>query len=407
MDPISSTASVLVLVGAAQDAANISLKFLKTIRKAPRGLQALLDEVVRAEAVLMDVKDACQDGQGSTSALNLLLDKARAKLLQLNELIHFKLVKAKAKLEVDRLSFARHQGEVAELKDDLIALRQDITVVLSAASLARTKQIKAHLSEVILAITSMTTEQAFHIGRLPSMALAIQESFPRIEEFQETQQVLTNIRGVICKESATNTAIDDTIPMMTSNGVDDLRSKLQAGYGFSTSMIQSNINMGTGTATTAVYSPERSRSVLREFQDHLPRRQAFQAQAFEHFSQVCPALCRCHCHKKSLLSTPWMVRNLVGKLYITSTGLPFLNAQCTLKTCRQSSKSSMRISYALPVWAANRLSSVWYPSGSFTGSELFYGPTKLQTRMSIILLWQENLRLYSVYMHLGRLLCTM
>ncbi|MCJ1293549.1 hypothetical protein MMC34_005104 [Xylographa carneopallida] len=251
MDPISSTASVLVLVGAAQDAANISLKFLKTIRKAPRGLQALLDEVVRAEAVLMDVKDACQDGQGSTSALNLLLDKARAKLLQLNELIHFKLVKAKAKLEVDRLSFARHQGEVAELKDDLIALRQDITVVLSAASLARTKQIKAHLSEVILAITSMTTEQAFHIGRLPSMALAIQESFPRIEEFQETQQVLTNIRGVICKESATNTAIDDTIPMMTSNGVDDLRSKLQAGYGFSTSMIQSNINMGTGTATTA------------------------------------------------------------------------------------------------------------------------------------------------------------
>ncbi|MCJ1316497.1 hypothetical protein MMC15_001818, partial [Xylographa vitiligo] len=192
MDPISSPASILAVVGAAQDSVKISLKFLRTIRKALGGLQALLDEVTQIEAVLSDVKNACGHGQESTPALDLLLDKTTTKLLQLNKLIHFKLVRAKETLEVDSLSFARHQGVIAEFKDDLKSLRQDITAALSAANLTQENQAKVDLYQISLATTSITTAHAIAIERLSTVQYAMQGLFQRIEESQETQRALTN-----------------------------------------------------------------------------------------------------------------------------------------------------------------------------------------------------------------------
>ncbi|MCJ1395271.1 hypothetical protein MMC18_008155 [Xylographa bjoerkii] len=370
MDPISSAASVLAMVGAAQDGVKISLKFLRTIKKAPRGLQALLDEVKQIEAVLSDVKHACEYGQKSTVALDLLLNKAAAKLLELEELIHFKLVKAKEGLEVDRLSFARYQGEIAELKDDLKALRHDITAVLSAAGLAQVNQMKADLSQLSLATTSRVTEHAITIETLSSVQHAVQALFLRIEDSQETQRALTSMLGEFRTETAVHTATHPTMSTATSNATNLQRSKLQQEPNPVPTTTQLNTNMGTETVTTASFNLEHPRSVLGGSQDHSPRRQRFHTRALKFVGQACPAACPCPCHRKTLLSTPWVTRTLVGKLSITYTGLSLLSTACTVKSCRRSLMSSISISYALPAWVANRMLSVWYKSAPITGPEL-------------------------------------
>ncbi|MCJ1402547.1 hypothetical protein MMC11_005767 [Xylographa trunciseda] len=292
MDPISSVASILTVVGAAQDGAKISLKFLKTLKKAPLGLQALLDEVAQIEAVLSDVKNACEYGQRSTAALDLLLTKAATKLLQLNELIHFKLVKPREALEVDRQSFARYQGEVAELKDDLKSLRQDITAVLAAANLVQANQVRLELSQVL--------------------QYAVQGLFQRIEESQDTQRALTSLLGEFRRERAVHTAAHTTIPVVTSDAVTCQINEFTEEPGFPATAAQSDSMIGTGTVTTAASNLESPRSVCRGIQDRSPRR-------------------------------------------------------------------ASEINYALPLWIANRMLSVWYKSAPFTGPELL-----LKTRRMIV-----------------------
>ena len=121
--------------------------------------------------------------------------------------------------------------------------------------------------------------------------------------------------------------------------------------------------------TTVVSDSGSSRSVSggshRSFCDR-----SFRTRVSEYAGQNCPTVCRCSCHRRTLLSTPWVTRNLVGKLSVTYTGLSFLGTPCTVKTCRRSLMSSLRIDYALPIWIANRMLSVWYKSAPITGPEL-------------------------------------
>ncbi|MCJ1430740.1 hypothetical protein MMC27_000090 [Xylographa pallens] len=281
MDPISSAASILAVVGATQDGVKISLKFLRIIRRAPRGLQALLDEVTQIEAVLSDVKIACEYGQKSSPALDLLLKKAATKLLQLNKLVHFKLVKAKGGLEVDRLSFARYRGEIAELKDDLTSLRHDITALLCAATLAQANQAKVDLCQISRATMSKAPEHAITIESLSSVQYAMQELFKRIEESQETQRALTNMLGEFRTESPIHTTIRHTTPVLTSNVMTCPGVKLRQEHCSPTTTTQSNTNVGTELVTTVISSSECSRSVPKGTQGRFICHQGFRTRASE------------------------------------------------------------------------------------------------------------------------------
>ena len=135
MDPLSITAGVIAVVGAAQDAGKSSLKFLRTVKNAPGELQDLIHEVDQIEAVLEDVKDAVESSQRSSRALNLLLERAKEKLVELDKLIHYELVKPKEVVRVDRVAWATHQKHVVRLREELRNIRHDITAVLAAGSL--------------------------------------------------------------------------------------------------------------------------------------------------------------------------------------------------------------------------------------------------------------------------------
>ncbi|MCJ1379650.1 hypothetical protein MMC17_002752 [Xylographa soralifera] len=181
-----------------------------------------------------------------------------------------------------------HQNEIAELKDDLKSLRQDITAVLSAANLAHANQANVELRQVLLATTSKATEYAIAIERLSGVQYAMQGLFQRIEESQETQRALTNVIGGFRTETAIHTAIDHAIPLVMSNVMTYQGDKLRQDYGSPDMTTQSNTNVGVESVTTASSIPERLGSVPRGIQGRSIRRQGFHARALEHVGQVCP-----------------------------------------------------------------------------------------------------------------------
>ncbi len=72
MDPLSLTASVIAVAGAAQQVGK-GLNVLKTAKDAPQGLDDLLNDVSRFEIVLEVVKNALSESVRETPALTQVL----------------------------------------------------------------------------------------------------------------------------------------------------------------------------------------------------------------------------------------------------------------------------------------------------------------------------------------------
>lgn len=66
MDPLSITASILGVIGAAQKAIQ-GLSYLKAANRAPERLMRLLDQVTRFEIVLRAIKNAVPDLENRNS----------------------------------------------------------------------------------------------------------------------------------------------------------------------------------------------------------------------------------------------------------------------------------------------------------------------------------------------------
>ena len=132
---LSALTGVITVIGAAQETGKTLLKVLRSVRKAPQGLRALIDEIAQIEMVLAGVRDACHDGQGSTPALDSLIENARGQLLQIHSLIQYQLVQTKEVVQVDRLAWAKHRHEVGRRREQLTRTRLDINTALSTANL--------------------------------------------------------------------------------------------------------------------------------------------------------------------------------------------------------------------------------------------------------------------------------
>jgi hypothetical protein len=130
MDPLSPVASVVAVVGAVQSACRPPLRLFKALKNAPQELQDLRGEVAQIEAVLGSVKSAVEMEQRSTSALDILLNEAKNKLLELNKLIHDELTKGSEKIRVDRIAWATHQSKAARKQEELRELSRRIGLQL-------------------------------------------------------------------------------------------------------------------------------------------------------------------------------------------------------------------------------------------------------------------------------------
>ena len=140
MDPLSVTASVLAIVGAAQQTVKGIAK-LRAFQQAPAELSALLNEVADLQAVLTHIATLGEqlDHQGSRGpviALQSHIIRAKDQLLLLDQLIHYHLVRHTnaGEIRVARLAWARDQTKVHAMQSDLRSTRLNLSIILGAVT---------------------------------------------------------------------------------------------------------------------------------------------------------------------------------------------------------------------------------------------------------------------------------
>lgn len=131
MEPLSITASLLAVIGAAKAGAN-GVRMLSSYRKAPRELADLLSELQISQEILADVKLFIELYPDAVfrKGLHECVQGCAAKIAAINHLVAsnpFKL----SKLGNDnhaRIVWVRYKQTLLSLRDDLQVSRMDLAV---------------------------------------------------------------------------------------------------------------------------------------------------------------------------------------------------------------------------------------------------------------------------------------
>ena len=138
MDPLSVTASIIALVGAAGDIGK-GLKKVLRLRHAPDILLALNNEVVDLQCVIQDIDDVLRQHSEIINrpiypSLYRGLTRAKETLLELDSLIAYQMTTVHgtdSHLRLDRSTWLRAEPHVQRLKDQIRSDRVDLSAALN------------------------------------------------------------------------------------------------------------------------------------------------------------------------------------------------------------------------------------------------------------------------------------
>ena len=143
MDPLSITTAVITICGVINQA-TICCQKLRALRKAPKELELLLEEVAglkdllhELEPIVRDAQVANRDGAwlGGPRAGGLCqhLDRAASKLRELDSLVH-NCAHGEIRFGIDRghLAWSGGRSKANALREDLCGLRLNLATSLQA-----------------------------------------------------------------------------------------------------------------------------------------------------------------------------------------------------------------------------------------------------------------------------------
>ena len=133
-DPLSITASIIAVVGAAEGVTKTLAK-IRNIRNAPEELLALINEVSDLRIILAGIQSYVQNTaaspelQDALQHLTVLINRAKDKLLQLDELVQYRLTKPESvadQIKVSRREWARAKTTIDDFRQSLRDIRINI-----------------------------------------------------------------------------------------------------------------------------------------------------------------------------------------------------------------------------------------------------------------------------------------
>ena len=134
-DPLSIAASVITVLGTA-DGVNKTLARIRTLADAPRKLLALMNEVSDLTLVLGDIgifvkqTGERKQSQGETlQHMNTLVERTKDKLLELDQLLHYHLLKPDStpeKIKMSKREWATAKNKIEDFRRSLRDIRMDL-----------------------------------------------------------------------------------------------------------------------------------------------------------------------------------------------------------------------------------------------------------------------------------------
>ncbi|KAK0511488.1 hypothetical protein JMJ35_006061 [Cladonia borealis] len=358
-DPLSLTASIIAVVGAADEVTK-GLRRLKAAKGAPKGLQDLLEDVEQLEMVLNCVKSTVLGSGSPPIELATLTGEAGSKLLELRSLIEYTLTKAGASDKVDRWQWLRKVNEVERLRNQLGTIRLNLLALTCSANFGV-------LQRVSIVTQDLSSEQqqlnAQITSVLPRQEALLSHLCQRIEESQATQVAMMRLLGDF-RQTDVNVALDNSVARPES--------------------------LESAAITPIVARPRlRSRS---EF--HI---QNLQIQA------ACPTACTCDCHETWTIYTPRNLRKLFGNSKIEGAEFPFFRGACSLRSCKGKRGTFINISFFLPTMMAARMISLWFTSSPLYGPELLLRAPRVSDTRTYVAICSGDLDTVKEYVFAGDL----
>ena len=142
MDPLSITASCITVVATGGSVVK-GLKKLRDLNKIPEILLSIINEVADLTLVLQDIRlnfrrDSLHVPQSAVIVIEQLLERAQAELLELDQIINYRLLlppKEKGELVFSRCAWISEERRVQQLQASLRTTRLDIAARFTALNL--------------------------------------------------------------------------------------------------------------------------------------------------------------------------------------------------------------------------------------------------------------------------------
>ncbi|KAF2236787.1 ankyrin [Viridothelium virens] len=302
MDPLSVSASIVALVGAATTA----VKIIKKLHDAPSEVCGLLEEISDLQAVLaglhtvvtnLSAEDRSPTTRLLTQSLSDLLDRAKSKIVKIGGIIHGILDRPAAengKAKVSRVSWLMEKSNVRALQEDIRSIKLSLALLLGAVASDNISRVQAQVVE----FSCMT------------------------RDFLNTR-VQTGLETSTISSSTTLSPSDDEESFDYPDAVGEHDHQVKG-------VIERNV-VGDVKAVVPGRPPPTKNLVRRSSRS------------------ACLKSCKCACHKRNRLATPDFLKPVFGSASIGFEGLPWQNWSCAPE-CKRRSNAATNIQYQFPRW---------------------------------------------------------
>ncbi len=360
MDPLSLTASVIAVAGAAQQVGK-GLNVLKTAKDAPQGLDDLLSDVSRFEIVLEVVKNALSESVRDTPALTRVLSVAQGKLLEVNELVQYNLTIAGKNNKVDRWQWLRRGDEVGRLRTQLYGIQGDLTALISSNSLYVLSCSLHHLCYTNHLLPHGLSSRSYSsLTRVGTYSTTLQQlSITSQLSLREQQHIRQQINrqeamlALLCARHEQSFLIPEGMAWPLRDGC-PLHSRTNEA-----------VARPSSTSFTVTVNNLDKRSSIQPKSGVRPSR--------------CRPSCGCSCHRVQSLRVP-----RVGNFMICGVRFPGSRTICDIKSCEEPSPLSIRANFCPPAWVARQMLFILFTSSPLRGPELLLRVPRMASKESPI-----------------------
>lgn len=339
MDPLSISASVVALLGAA-DGVSRGLRKLLKLRGVPDLILALNNELSDLQLLLNEVGTLVKEATTSETEVNPLLVPDPASLHSLPRIlgrIQAKLNNLDAVLGrfsangprwPARVLWLKEEPNVLRIRNELGALKQDLTTALGLSSSSTALRVQVELQDLRFATDKgqLSVSQTI-VERHSSLESSVIKSQHHNERgFDRLEQQLLALTDQIQQQHATSASRQGGLPWLSAH---------------------------------------------KERQEYMPTTTALSALQMRFLSRRrCQACCKCVCHTESRSNTPKFLSSVVGMLYVGYFGIPALSPSCDMSGCKGNSEGLLQVHYFFPSWFLGMVMSMALGVSQTAGPEL-------------------------------------
>ena len=305
MDPLSIIASVLALATAASQIST-AISRLRHFGEVPGKIYALKNEISDLEVVLRQISQALEQKSLTPSPVHESLEQALARtkghltdLTKALERVANACTGSKIRVISKSTIWLREKALFQTFRDDIGSVKATLTLILGTANSENLQHIILELQKVTLLTTrSSQTSESANQGLVDNnLALST-----RIDQHHE----------------ALNNRIDSLGRLFLTQHVQDPESPKSDQV---SSLSEKTVGHQTISVVTSHRRPCRS---------------------------WCP--CACHTKRKLKLTAPGIVEGVLGRMFISYSGLPLPKDPCDFRGCQHRQCATATVEYWFPSW---------------------------------------------------------